>query len=126
MTTAEERKALANAYLWYDFFGVPQMKARTEGQEVENQLQNAVDSIPAYVQHCKHFVALVPVCPHTDLKDTYCDKATWTSRGWCRAELAVWALSHSKRADRFITVYGEGYILEAQPQQWLFFKPIGR
>lgn len=122
LTTEADLKTFRSCYIWYDYFGVPQMAARTEGQDVKKELQDAVMSIPAYIQRCEYFVVLAPVCQHTDLEQTYVDKSTWNTRGWCRAEMAVWALS-PHNSDRMLTIIESGTLIEAHPLQWLFSLP---
>ena len=51
------------------------------------ELMKAVNSIPAYVERCTHFLAICPTIQHRDLDEVACDFASWLERGWCRVEL---------------------------------------
>lgn len=87
-------------YVWIDFCCVPQIVRRqdegTGGSDPgfydqdAKDLQAAVRSIPAYVERCALFLALVPPLNHCE-RDQCCDLTGWESRGWCRLEiLARW------------------------------------
>eukprot|EP00439_Symbiodinium_sp_Y106_P082942 s559_g22.t1 len=91
-------------FLWYDFFACPQLEARSDSQDthldIKPSLQNAVDSIPSYVQMSRFFFVLAPVMEHAE-NGKMLSKHSWTdadlrlqksqvlemkSRGWCRTE----------------------------------------
>lgn len=123
MTDADARQGIAAGYLWYDYFAIPQLHA-SECQTVkEGDFAKAVDSIPAYVQRCSHFIILSPCLAHDDLEDHFCSKSTWNHRGWCRAELASWALCQNGRNMSVITILHVAKVVEANPLQWLFSTP---
>ena len=86
-----------------DFISIPQLCAVGGGTsnpgyydsnnggdgELEQTLQNlkeAVESIPSYVEKSTLFLILAPVCLHRDRQEV-CSYATWRKRGWCRLEL---------------------------------------
>ena len=48
-------------------------------------IDNAVNSIPYYVERCSFFVVVAPKALHTDGGHT-CDLTSWRARGWCRLE----------------------------------------
>merc|ERR1712192_4665 len=56
-------------------------------------LQDAVNSIPAYIERSAIVLVLVPVCQHSDSSARVCSYASWMSRGWCRVEYAAAVLS---------------------------------
>ena len=58
---------------------------------MDSNVKRAVDSIPAYVEAADLFVVLCPSAQHIDTHEV-CDQQTWSSRGWCRVELAAAAL----------------------------------
>ena len=73
---------MQEAYLWLDYFCVPQ-----HGQHVlEIDQLSYVQSIPSYVELCDVFLALVPPSIHHDT-GLACDFHSWLKRGWCRTEL---------------------------------------
>ncbi|CAE7349507.1 unnamed protein product [Symbiodinium sp. CCMP2592] len=72
-------------FLWYDFFACPQLEARSDSQDIKPSLQNAVDSIPSYVQMSRFFFVLAPVMEHAE-NGKMLSKHSWRSRGWCRTE----------------------------------------
>jgi len=85
ISTNEWRSRSNFLFIWYDYFSCPQLVARNTDQEDIQELQNAVDSIPHYVQASKYFVVLAPCVKHVDTGDLM-SKESWQSRGWCRVE----------------------------------------
>merc|ERR1712023_343387 len=49
-------------FIWYDYFSCPQIHARAsdESKQSGEDLQKAVDSIPAYVELSDYFVIVTP------------------------------------------------------------------
>ncbi|CAE7948340.1 ANK2 [Symbiodinium sp. KB8] len=79
--------------VWYDYFSVPQLENRyTFGADDKDgsQQARAINSIPAYVARCKHFLAL---CPTLKSDSKVLGAMTWSQRGWCRVERAARELS---------------------------------
>ena len=86
-------------FFWYDYFSCPQERLSESsgcGEKVHRDtLLDAIDSIPAYVDECSFFFALVPVLENpsgTNLITPF----TWNSRGWCRLERSCRELSQNK------------------------------
>jgi len=129
LTNSAECSNFGTAYIWYDYFGVPQLTCRNEQPGCTKacpELQAAVDSIPAYIELCEHFFILVPPCQHTDLPDVACNRSSWSGRGWCRTEQAVRVLtSDPKRPSsaRVLQICSEMSIMEVHPMGWLFALP---
>mmetsp|Transcript_70773 Transcript_70773/g.166057 ORF Transcript_70773/g.166057 Transcript_70773/m.166057 type:complete len:577 (+) Transcript_70773:42-1772(+) len=100
------REHIADGYLFFDWFAIPQITARSHGineETTKSDAAKAVQSIPAYVELSNLFLALVPELTHKNSLKlvNYC---TWLSRGWCRAEL--WCRLLSTTADpNVIVVY---------------------
>ncbi|CAE8728123.1 unnamed protein product [Polarella glacialis] len=88
---------LHSAYIWYDYFAVPQRNSRASNhpQTEMNNFRAAVRSIPSYVDQCKYFIILAPPILRPDLKDLL-DYSTWCSRGWCRVERLVMHIAFNK------------------------------
>eukprot|EP00397_Hematodinium_sp_SG-2012_P001434 GEMP01001436.1.p1 GENE.GEMP01001436.1~~GEMP01001436.1.p1 ORF type:complete len:979 (+),score=217.72 GEMP01001436.1:192-3128(+) len=64
---------------------------RFEEINVQEDLERAVRSIPAYVELCSFMFVLCPPLEHLEFKDDngdplLCDYSSWTSRGWCILE----------------------------------------
>lgn len=58
----------------------------SECQQAEiDALQEAIDSIPGYVERSSLMLVLVPACQNSLTQET-CNYSTWRSRGWCRVE----------------------------------------
>ena len=98
------RQQLAEGFLFFDWFAIPQLTARKAGVNEDTTRQDAalaVQSIPAYVELSTMFIALVPELVHSDSSQPV-NYATWLSRGWCRAEL--WCRLLSNRADTSVVV----------------------
>jgi len=64
-------------FFWYDYFSCPQM----DDEWSRGVLLDAINSIPAYVDECSFFFALVPVLEHPNHVLT---PSSWHHRGWCR------------------------------------------
>lgn len=94
VSTLEKRQQLAEGYVFFDWFAIPQITARAKGLNEDltrSDAAKAVQSIPFYVEVSNFFVALVPEATHES--GAYCNYTTWLSRGWCRAELWCHLLS---------------------------------
>ena len=82
-------------FFWYDYFSCPQTECLSEHFPHSSKLPDAINSIPAYVDECSFFFALVPVLENpsgTNLITPF----TWNSRGWCRLERSCRELSQNK------------------------------
>eukprot|EP00439_Symbiodinium_sp_Y106_P052250 s2042_g7.t1 len=98
------RQEIAKGYLFFDWFAIPQITARTEGINEETTRSDAalaVRSIPAYVEVSNLFIALVPEQLHKET-GLLCNYASWLCRGWCRAEL--WCHLLSNKPDTSVVV----------------------
>lgn len=73
-------------FFWYDYFSCPQM----DDEWSRGVLLDAINSIPAYVDECSFFLALVPVLEHPNHVLT---PSSWHHRGWCRLERTCRELS---------------------------------
>jgi len=117
--TAEYRNKLKDAYIWMDWFSVPQTEYETDAVERERVRADAglcIRSIPAYVEACQIFAALVPKLVNPS--QNYFSYFTWLSRGWCRAEM--WCKLLSDKSDIPIVVMTSKDQVEfAMPMQWL-------
>ncbi|CAK9099320.1 Ankyrin-2 (ANK-2) (Ankyrin-B) (Brain ankyrin) (Non-erythroid ankyrin) [Durusdinium trenchii] len=82
--TEAELRQIRDAYLWLDYFCVPQLVDDHADGLAEDQLQY-VHTIPSYVDHCNLFLALVPKARHET--GSPCSFHSWLARGWCRTEL---------------------------------------
>ncbi|CAE8684817.1 unnamed protein product [Polarella glacialis] len=97
---------LHSAYIWYDYFAVPQCsihasqslqdyKKENHPATEMNDFRAAVRSIPSYVDRCNYFIILAPTILRPDLEDLL-DYSTWCSRGWCRVERLVMHIAFNK------------------------------
>ena len=67
MATSYEQ--VADGYLFFDWFAIPQITQRVDGVNDDAAISDtarAVQSIPAYVEICDMFVALLPDLVHSD------------------------------------------------------------
>lgn len=140
--TEETRRQLAEGYIWFDWFSIPQLAptlqaqsqvqgskssdhrtSDTEGEqaEIKAQMIAAVKSIPAYVAACKLFLVNCPACRHHNT-GAVCDLHSWQRRGWCRAELACRILS-TREATSVIVAQGSSFVEYMNPTDWLFAMP---
>lgn len=94
--------ALPHMLCWLDYCSVPQPLAASEEAvgprlsraELTVQLDDAVRSIPAYVERAALMVVLVPLARHVDTGAS-CSISSWRSRGWCRMEYWSAALARN-------------------------------
>ncbi|CAE8744064.1 unnamed protein product, partial [Polarella glacialis] len=91
-------------FIWYDYFSCPQPLEGSDGNDVKQNLSDAIDSIPGYVEMCHHFVILTPALKHVDQGSTM-SYNSWKKRGWCRAE----------RAARFLSTHNTSMIIVESP-----------
>ena len=89
----QERRQLEHAYIWLDYFSVPQMVP--EAPVTREEQLKYINSIPYYVESCEIFIALVPRSVHE--AGHTCGEASWLQRGWCRTEM--WCKLLSDRSD---------------------------
>ncbi len=122
LSAAEVEDLRTRGYIWYDWFSVPQMAARTEGQDVGADLLAAVDSIPNYVERSAHFLILAPPVRHANLEEVVCDYTSWLSRGWCRVEMFARVLSSQKRP--MVVVRSATEVSYMMSWDWVF-RPAG-
>ena len=87
------QEQLEGAYVWLDYFSIPQMSSsRATIEQIATvpsmdavYIDNAVKSIPYYVERSSFFFVVAPKAKHSDEGHT-CDLTSWRSRGWCRLE----------------------------------------
>ena len=110
---SEWKGILDDAYIWLDYFGVPQIgtaaakrKSSRQGSDARYEavgaalvdLPKAVNSIPAYIERATLFIALCPEVEHRDLPGVVCNLGSWLDRGWCRVVSAFESPQHGWRA----------------------------
>jgi len=134
--TRAECKRLEDAYIWYDYFCVPQVApyvdvvvqdhrgkvAQPEFKPIVDQMTAAVDSLPIYVQHSDHFFVLAPSGAHSDTGDAV-NLESWVKRGWCRLEMCSHFLS-LKEKPTCIMVTGSDRVTETFPFAWVHNQPL--
>lgn len=117
--TPQDRALLKDAYVWFDWFSVPQASFEQKSElraEVQRKANLCIRSIPAYVDACQMFVALVPRMVNE--KQEELNYFTWLSRGWCRAEM--WCKLLSEKSDfPIIVVSAVDDVKFIMPLQWL-------
>ena len=86
-----EIQKLQTAYVWLDYFSIPQLVEGYPSPEEAKQLKY-IEAIPAFVGCCDLFLALVPSNLHLDT-GLQCNFNSWLQRGWCRTELWCHVLS---------------------------------
>ena len=99
-TTSELQSRIPEAYIWLDWFAIPQITHRASGVNedvTKTEAAKAIQSIPGYVERCNLFMILTPELFHEDT-GMLCNTRSWQSRGWCMAELLCHQLSNKKDA----------------------------
>ncbi|CAJ1445102.1 unnamed protein product [Effrenium voratum] len=104
---------LLDAYIWYDYFGVPQQNEEVSVDR-EEQLAHIV-SIPYYVNSCHIFLALTPSLKNESGRSL--DYWSWLSRGWCRLEM--WCKQLSDTSDIPVIVVESGETAHFVLPRWL-------
>lgn len=119
-----ERQLIAQGYLWFDWFAIPQISVRKDGADpdMESDVRKAVDSIPTFAEIADMFVILCPSLRHQDTGH-WCDLSTWRRRGWCRVEIAANMLARTRRKN-VIAVKSERDVHFTVPYDWLFSPPV--
>lgn len=110
----KDRTQLPSAYIWYDYFSVPQ------APESGDELILAIKSIPAYVERSNFFLILVPSL--TTASGTPSDYQSWQSRGWCRLEQISRVLVHDGVAPMIVIASPRQVFLVA-PYDWMHAYP---
>ncbi|CAJ1392411.1 unnamed protein product [Effrenium voratum] len=123
--SAEERARLQDGYIWMDWFSVPQQLEFEQDDEEDcgtsswtssNEANLCIASIPAYVEACQIFLALVPSLEHEGGSPV--NYSTWLQRGWCRAEMWCKLLSDRSAVPIVVVTDTERAHFE-QPMLWL-------
>ena len=93
-----------DAFVWIDFFSVPQKKLK--GGEMSDQ-EKATNSIAAYIERSSHFFVICPTVHHQDLEGTVCDYGTWLQSSGCRMELFALLLARHNRIPAIVVKGGD-------------------
>ena len=84
--TTAERNQIKEAYIWLDWFSVPQVVGGPRDEDEVCILRRmqlmCIRSIPSYVESSEMFVALVPPLQNKST-GVVCDFRSWLGRGWC-------------------------------------------
>ena len=76
-------------FIWYDYFSIPQVSAfEWSLSDLKKPIDQALDSIAAYIARCHLFVVLCPMVENPDRTELF-GLSTWASRGWCRLEKTI-------------------------------------
>ena len=128
--TPQERARINDAYIWMDWFSVPQgafaQSLHSAPQLAEDSFEaiNCIRSIPYYVDSCDFFLALVPSLQHNDTGEE-CNYRSWLRRGWCRTEMWCKLLSETSTTP-IVTVTSETSAAFISPHRWVHFPvPMG-
>ncbi|CAE8641661.1 unnamed protein product [Polarella glacialis] len=113
ITGKELQDFARRGHVWFDFCSVPQTN-------VEHMVR-AVLSIPYYIGEADMFIVLQPPAQHENEK--YYDVQTWASRGWCRAERLLNALSKKRKQLLVVESRHRRYI---QVSSDCLIHPVGR
>eukprot|EP00435_Cladocopium_sp_Y103_P050922 s583_g15.t1 len=109
------REALADGYLFFDWFSIPQIDSSSPRVKM-TESSMAILSLPAYVQNSDLFMALVPEVQHQD-SGSYCNFTSFLQRGWCLAELWCQLLS-GKKDNRVILIHGSRDVKHVYLTDW--------
>jgi len=104
ISSEEWQQIVPDSFIWMDYMCVPQLVSSyvvEDESETISDMKKAVLSIPAYIIRSSHFFVLCPETTHAQ-NHKELTFGTWLTRGWCRAELFSFLLSHC-------TAKGEGF-----------------
>jgi len=104
-------QSFADAYIWYDYFCVPQLGTSYDPMAGE-MLMRAVNSIPEYVCMCQYFFVLCPELVHEAGHPL--SFLTWQQRGWCLMEEIARRLGHFNEMVVVITGEDQASLHESQ------------
>ncbi|CAE8733512.1 unnamed protein product [Polarella glacialis] len=113
ITGKELQDFARRGHVWFDFCSVPQTNAE--------HMVLGVLSIPYYIGESDLFILLQPPAQHEN--EEYYDVRTWGSRGWCRAERLLNALSKKPKQLLIVESRHRRYIQFSR--DWLLC-PVGR
>ncbi|CAE7948423.1 unnamed protein product, partial [Symbiodinium sp. KB8] len=82
-------------FVWYDYLCCPQ---------VEGKREEAILSLPAYVEKCRFFAILCPPVQNSSAETL--SKETYEGRAWCRLERACRMLTLQEDAGEIIEIQG--------------------
>ena len=94
-------------FLWYDYFSLPQLKTSTDTWnlgDLDKPIDEAIQSIPAYVAGCELFLALCPMVQDLNQQKTF-GQVTWANRGWCRMEKTLRQFSDQQPLVRNVSIF---------------------
>jgi len=112
--TSEETAMLAEkGYYWMDCESVPQKDPVAKAK--------ACNSIPYYVKECKYFIRLVPPAQHVE-RLSIVDWGVYNTRGWCRAEATLRALTGFGKSPT-ITIESTSSYSISMPEDWMNMPP---
>lgn len=107
----EDLAAFKDAYIWYDYFSVPQLN-ESYNPAAGELLMSAVNSIPQYVSYSKHFLVLCPSLEHEAGHPV--NHLTWQDRGWCQVEEISFRLSCFNQLSLLVTGDRQCTLLDSQ------------
>jgi hypothetical protein len=114
-----ECQELQDAFIWYDYFSVPQLNQSYDPLAGE-LLMKAVNSIPAYICMCQYFIVLCPDLEHEH--GHRCDYFSWSRRAWCMVEDMSRRLARPK--EPVIVIKGDNQASLVESQDY-FCHPVG-
>lgn len=139
----QEREEIKEGYIWMDWFSVPQERnskgatpsamgaspsaifspmnflserSGTESWTPLDEANKCIQSIPAYVEACQIFVALVPNLTHSS--GSQVNYSSWLQRGWCRAEMWCKLLSERSKVPIVVVTASDRAEFD-HPMMWM-------
>jgi len=93
--------------VWIDYHSIPQIVQPGQVSPGPRQYNaadqdNAIRSIPFYIEQSSFFIVLAPTATHKDTGDI-CNFGSWRQRGWCRLEEWSNMLSHQNMVPLVLT-----------------------
>eukprot|EP00438_Fugacium_kawagutii_P014372 Skav221712 [mRNA] locus=scaffold542:91634:93418:- [translate_table: standard] len=112
-------------FVWYDYFSCPQINdMKWSFADLAKPIDQALQSIPAYIASCTFFFVLVPPV-ETPSRTELLGLSTWASRGWCRMEKVLKELQPKNAG--YIVISGENHCgtIEAPIMSHMIGGPAG-
>lgn len=110
----EQCRKIENGFLWLDWASIPQLTMRSPGEspDMEEHVQQAIQSIPSYADASDMMFVLCPPLQHLHTREM-CSRETWARRGWCRLELAAASFTQTQKTLVMVSSPMNSYLMGA-------------
>ena len=104
VTAQEWQHLVSDAYIWIDYVSMPQLNG-SHTAEARSQRERALQSMPAYVERCSHFLVVCPAVEHRE-RQVVCDLSSYFRSGQCRTQMMALMLARHSHVPAIIVKGG--------------------